>query len=448
MNPRSPAKMDPARRRFLALTGIAAAAAAGSGMGAAPALRAAADAAKPSTPPQIAPGDAVMNGGQAKHQIEPFYAAHQVGIITPTPAHTYFGAFDLTSSSRADVIRLLRDWTGAAARLTMGQCAQAVADNPASIPADSGEALGLPPARLTITFGFGPGLFDDNGKDRFGLAKHRPAAMVDLPKFPGDQLIEARTGGDLSIQTCADDPQVAFHAFRQLSRLAYGGAQVRWTQSGYIPNFGADHTPRNLMGFKDGTSNPATDDASAMAKFVWAGAGAPSWMQNGSYLVARRIRIALEHWDMMKLGFQEQVIGRHKVTGAPLGAKHEFDDINLDAQDADGNPLIADNAHVRLAIAASNNGARILRRAYSYNDGVSFTSERWPPWRQGMEYDAGLFFLAYQSDPRDGFIKIFQNMSRFDVLNQFVTHTGGGIFACPGGIAPGEYVGQRLFENA
>jgi deferrochelatase/peroxidase EfeB len=110
--------------------------------------------------------------------------------------------------------------------------------------------------------------------------------------------------------------------------------------------------------------------------------------------------------------------------------------------------VIPENAHVRLATAATNDGARILRRSYSYNDGVNFTAERWPPWRQGMEYDAGLLFVCYQNDPRTGFIKIFERLSKFDMMNQFVTNTGGGLFACPGGVAPGEFVGQRLFERA
>ena len=102
---------------------------------------------------------------------------------------------------------------------------------------------------------------------------------------------------------------------------------------------------------------------------------------------------------------------------------------------------------MRLANAATNDGAEILRRGYSYNDGVNFTAERWPPWRQGMEYDAGLLFICYQRDPRTGFIKIFENMAKFDMLNQFVTHIGGGLFACPGGVREGEFIGQRLFAS-
>ena len=142
------------------------------------------------------------------------------------------------------------------------------------------------------------------------------------------------------------------------------------------------------------------------------------------------------------------MVGRHKYSGAPLGKKGEFDAMDLDAVDKDGNPIMPDTAHVRLATAATNGGAQILRRGYSYNDGVNFTAERWPPWRQGMEYDAGLFFVAYQRDPRTGFIKIFEPMAKLDMMQQFVTHVGGGLFACPGGVAAGEYLGQRLFESA
>jgi deferrochelatase/peroxidase EfeB len=316
------------------------------------------------------------------------------------------------------------------------------------VPAsDSADAYGLSPARLTITFGFGSGLFvTSDGKDRFGLKARRPEAFVDLPKFAGDQLLDARTGGDLSVQACADDPQVAFHGVRQLAALSYGAAQLRWTQSGFLPNTAAHETTRNLMGFKDGTGNISTTDEPTLAKFVWVGNEGPNWMRSGSYLVVRRIRIALEHWDRMKIAFQEQTVGRHKYSGAPLGEKNEFDEMKLDATDKDGNSIIADNSHVRLASAFTNDGAQILRRPYSFNDGVSFTSERWPPWRQGMEYDAGLVFVAYQRDPRTGFIKIFDQMSKLDMLNQFTTHVGGGMFACPGGVAQGEYVGQRLFE--
>jgi deferrochelatase/peroxidase EfeB len=150
----------------------------------------------------------------------------------------------------------------------------------------------------------------------------------------------------------------------------------------------------------------------------------------------------------MNVSFQEQTFGREKLSGAPLGAKGEFDPIDLDAKTADGDPLIPENSHVRLAHQMAKDGARVLRRSYSYNDGANVTAERWPPWRQGMEFDAGLVFVCYQRDLTNGFIKIFDKMSRFDMLNQFVTNVGGGHFAVPGGAAKGEFVGQRLFEAA
>ena len=385
-------------------------------------------------------------GQQAASGVEPFWGVHQGGIATRPQAHSYFAALDLLTQKRDAVIALLRLWTQTAAAMAGGATAAPFGTDPAAPAPDTGEALGLSPARLTLTFGFGAGLFAKDGKDRYGLARHRPDALVELPRFPGDQLVETRSGGDLSIQACAEDPQAAFHAVRQLARLAYRTAEVRWAQTGYLTRPADGGTPRNLMGFKDGTSNPSPADPAAMAKFVWVGEEGPGWMRGGSYLVARRIRIAIEHWDRMKLAFQEQTIGRKKYSGAPLGGKRERDPLDLDALDKDGNPVIPESAHVRLAAAATNGGAQILRRPYSYNDGVDFTAERWPPWRQGMEYDAGLFFLCYQRDPRTGFVPIFVKLAKFDMLNQFVTHTGGGLFACPGGVANGEFIGQRLFD--
>ena len=434
MKEMNPNKLRSSRRGFLTATaGLVAAAGFGGGA-----------VAEIPLPAKGAPDAARSNG----NRIEPFWGKHQGGIVTPAQTHTYFASFDLITTGRDKIVGLLRQWTDAAGRLSLGQPAAPIGEDIDTLAPDSGDVLGLPASRLTLTFGFGAGLFVKDGKDRYGLAVRRPEALVDMPKFAGDQLVEARTGGDLSIQACADDPQIAFHAVRQLARLAYGVAEIRWVQAGFVADFGAKKTPRNLMGFKDGTGNPPVNDPKMMEQFIWVGREGPDWMQGGSYVVARRARIALEHWDRMKIGFQEQTFGRHKLSGAPLGKKNEFDTIDLDATDRDGNPIVPENAHVRLANHANNDGARILRRSYSYNDGVNLTAERWPPWRQGMEYDAGLLFVCYQRDPRTGFIKIFDRMSKIDMMNQFVTNTGSALFACPGGIAKGEFIGQRLFAGA
>jgi deferrochelatase/peroxidase EfeB len=419
------------RRRFLASAATAAAVAATAPVAAAAHGRAATSSSSSES------------GGDN----EPFFGLHQAGVATMPQANVYFAAFDLTAEKREDVVALLRAWTAASARLTQGLSAVALTDDPASPEPDSYDAAGLNADRLTLTFGFGPGMFSKDGKDRYGLAKHRPDALADLPRFNGDQLVPERTGGDLCIQACADNPQVAFHAVRQLSRLAYGTASIRWAQSGFMAAPKDKGTPRNLMGFKDGSMNVPIRDEASMNRFVWAG-DEGGWMQHGTYMVARPIRIALEHWDRMKLSFQEQVVGRQKHSGAPLGQKNENDSLALDANDASGNPIIPENAHVRLGAPENNDGAQILRRAYSYDNGLSYIAERWPPWHQGMEFDAGLLFICYQRDPRAGFVKIFDKMSKFDMMNQFVTHVGGGLFACPPGVKEGGYVGQPLFDLA
>lgn len=411
------------RRSFMKLGGLAAAA--GVGFGAREAIG--------------------LVSGSTKDGEEPFWGRHQSGVLTPAQGHIYFAAFDVVAGKKQEVADLLEKWTNASARMAKGLPADDVTPADAAASHDGGDALGLNPSRLTLTFGFGPGLFVKGDKDRFGLAAKRPEALVDMPVFSGDQLAAEKTGGDLCVQACADDPQVAFHAVRQLVRLADGIAALKWTQAGFVANPPGGGTARNLMGFKDGTGNPDTRNAAEMDKHIWVGSEGGDWMQGGTYLVARRIRIALEHWDRMKVGFQEQVFGRQKLSGAPIGGKAEFDAANLDAVDADGNPLIAENSHLRLATAATNNGAKVLRRSYSYNDGVNYTAERWPPWRAGMEYDAGLLFVCFQRDPRTGFIQIFDKMSKFDLMNQFTTHVGSGLFACPGGAKEGEFIGQRLF---
>jgi deferrochelatase/peroxidase EfeB len=374
--------------------------------------------------------------------VEPFFGAHQNGIATLTQTHTYFATFDLQTEKAEDVKALLRRWTDLAAKLSAG--AFDSSQSPDVLKTDSGEALGLRPERLTITFGFGAGLFEKDGKDRYGLKAKKPAALIDLPYFNGDQLAETRTGGDLSIQACANNSQVAFHAIRQLARAAYGVASIRWAQSGSSARYG-EKSPRNMMGFKDGTINPATPID--YDRFIWAANEGPAWMRGGTYVVARVIRIAIEHWDRMDLDYQEQTIGRHKFSGAPLSGTKESDPLDLKAADKDGNPLIPPMAHARLAAPEMNAGAQILRRGYSYNNGATFLAERWPPWRQGIEYDAGTLFICYQRDPREGFVRIFNQLSKLDAMNQFVTHVGSAIFACPPGVSPGGYIGDKLFES-
>ena len=364
----------------------------------------------------------------------PFHGAHQGGIATPEQARMVFAAFDVTAADRAALAALLATWSTAAERMTQGN-AVGGAPGPFAPPPDTGEALDLPPARLTITVGYGPTLFDQ----RFGLASRRPAALVELPSIAGDQLDPARSGGDLCIQACADDPQVAFHAVHNLARLALGSATLRYLQVGFgrTASGGAGSTtPRNLLGFRDGTDNLVTTDADAMRTFVWVGPDSDqSWMAGGTYLVARRIRIHLEAWDRSTLSDQERTIGRVKATGAPLGSVHEHDPVELQKLDSFGEPVIPDNAHIRVAAPSTNGGAALLRRGYSFVDGVDPTTG---------ELDAGLFFICFQKDPARQFVPIQQRLAGQDALATYLVHTGSGVFACPPGTAPGSPWGHGL----
>jgi deferrochelatase/peroxidase EfeB len=363
-----------------------------------------------------------------------FDGTHQAGIATSVQGHLHFASFDVTTDDPKALVELLKNWTTAARDLVRGARVGGPGLPPGGLlapPADTGEAVGLAASRLTLTIGFGPSLFDN----RFGLSSKRPAALVDLPKFPGDTLDPARCGGDLAIQACADDPQVAVHAVRNLSRLAHGSAAVRWAQLGFGKASSTDTrspTPRNLMGFKDGTANILGNDKKALDQFVWAEGNDDTdrWMTGGSYLVARRIRMLIETWDRTSLDEQQNIIGRTKSVGAPLGMSKERDTLKPKRLPTD--------SHVRLAHPDLNDGMRILRRGYNFVDGSD-----------GFGHlDAGLFFLAYQRDPRKAFVPIQMQLARSDLLNEYLRHTGSSIWACPPGVRADGWWGETLFADA
>jgi deferrochelatase/peroxidase EfeB len=383
--------------------------------------------------------DAAAAPGDVVHA---FRGAHQAGIVTPAQDRLHFAAFDVTTSSRAQLVALLKAWTLAADRMTRGLDAGEVGavDGPDNLPPDdTGEALGLPSAGLTLTFGFGPGLFRDAaGRDRFGLADRRPAALETLPHFPGDALDPARSEGDLCVQACADDPQVAVHAIRNLARIGFGTVSVRWSQLGFgrtSTTSTSQSTPRNLFGFKDGTANVKAEDPKALAEHIWVGADDDAdWLAGGSYLVARRINMGIEIWDRLSLAEQEATVGRTKGTGAPLsgGTEHSAPDFAMPGSDG---PVIPAGSHVRVVHPDQNDGARMLRRGYNFVDGTDALGS----------LNAGLFFLAYVRDPRTDFIPVQRRMARSDTMMEYLKVTGSALFAVPPGIGPGEYVGQSLF---
>jgi deferrochelatase/peroxidase EfeB len=374
----------------------------------------------------------------------PFYGDHQAGILTPVQDRLHFAAFDVITDAREELAQLLKDWTAAAARMTQGLGAGELGPTSgpyAAPPDDTGEATGLASAGLTITFGFGPTLFRKDGKDRFGLLSRQPDALQRLPHFPADKLNPQRSDGDLCVQACADDPQVAVHAVRNLARIAFGRAAIRWSQLGFgrtSSTSTSQTTPRNLMGFKDGTMNLKAEDPGAVDAHVWVPADADRkgrWLAGGSYLVVRRINMTIETWDRQPLSEQERVIGRTKAEGAPLSGGAEFSHPDFSLKGSDGEPLVAADAHVRMVHPSNNGGAKMLRRGYNFVDGSDGLGRM----------DAGLFFLAYVRDPRTHYIPIQMKLGMGDGLSEYVQHTGSALFAIPPGIAQGEYLGQAMF---
>ena len=345
-----------------------------------------------------------------------FYGKHQAGITTPMQKNIYFVVLDLRTTDKNELIQLFKEWTDYSEKLVNGDLVKKDGSNALLPPSDTGETVGLNPYRLTLTFGVSASFLT-----KLGLEKKRPKLFRDLPAFPKEQLREQYTGGDIVIQACADDEQVAFHAIRNLIRKGRNKVTMKWSQSGFAAIGDRMETPRNLFGFKDGTANVTTEKD--FDKVVWA--DSQDWMKNGSYMAVRRIIMHLETWDRTNLQEQENTFGRYKESGAPFGKKNEFDEVDLS--------LLPVDSHVRLAKEVD---LPILRRSYSYSDGID---------PKTGQFDAGLLFIAFQKDP-DRFVKIQTNLGADDKMNEYVTHIGSGLFACFGGVKEGGYIGQDLFE--
>ena len=383
----------------------------------------------------------------------PFRGDHQAGITTPAQDNMFTAAFDVSTTDVEELKTLLSDWAVAAEQMTAGEL---IGGQPSSNkqlpPKDTGEAWGYKPNGLTITFGGGKGLFvDADGKDRFGLAAKMPAVLKEgMPSFAGDQLHAAQSDGDLLVQACSNDAQVCVHAIRNLTRIAFGTAALRWSQVGYgrTSSTSVDQeTPRNLFGFKDGTNNiKAEDSTDQLNKHLWVQKGddaAAEWMTGGTYYVARRIRMLAEIWDRLRLIEQEQTMGRDKRYGAPLSianptkSSEEFTAVDYKAKDDKGETLVPADAHIAVVSPEQNQGRRMLRRGYNYTDGSDSLGQ----------LQTGLFFIAFVRDPRTNFYPILDRMTKSDALQEYLKHEASALFAIPPGIKEGDtMVAASLFS--
>lgn len=358
------------------------------------------------------------------NQAIPFYGKRQSGITTPIQRQVYFAVLDMATEDLETIRGIFKSWTTYIARMMQGELVEAYKSNTMLPPTDTGEAVGMGTERLTITVGVSPSFLD-----KLKLTSKKLPELEDLPKFARDQLQEDFTGGDICIQACAEDAQVAFHAVRNLLRKGREHLTLKWSQTGYAANTSQGSTPRNLFGFKDGTANVTSQDD--FDRVIWC--DQDNWMKNGTYLIVRRVQMHLETWDRTSLKEQENTFGRHRDSGAPLGAVDEFDPVDLELKDDKGNLVIPEDCHVRLAKEV---GEEIYRRAFSYANGID-------P-RTG-QFDAGLLFISFQKDPQQ-FIKVQKNLGTKDKLNEYITHVGSGLFAILPGVEEGGYLGQSLFE--
>jgi len=400
-------------------------------------------------------------GGELATRV-PFDAPHQAGILTPAPAQAQatFVALDAIAPNRGVLATALQNLSTRARSLTQGDTVGAEElDDP---PPDSG-ILGPinAPDELTITIAFGASLFDR----RYGLQALRPRGLERMPNFAHDNLDPARSHGDVLLSVCAGQRDTVTHTVRELMRSVVGHLTPRWRIDGFqsarrgpTP---ANH-PRNLFAFRDGTANPDVNDASLMDELIWLppahppttqparplatpsappaspgarSSGEPAWASGGTYQVVRTIRMHVEFWDRVGMFEQQKMIGRYRVSGAPLGGTNEFEDPRYDL-DPQGKriPLVA---HIRLANPRTPQTAdqRILRRGYNFDRGID----------EAGDLDQGLVFVAFNQDIQRQFATIQKRLEEEEMVD-YITPVGGGyFFAPPGAHGPGDWVGSGLF---
>ncbi|HUK70522.1 MAG TPA: Dyp-type peroxidase [Streptosporangiaceae bacterium] len=361
----------------------------------------------------------------------PFHGKHQAGVLMPPPAHKQnfacFAAFDTTTASRAELAGLMRALTQRARLLAAGGTP---ADLGVGHPPSDSDVLGpaVPADGLTVTAAVGASLFDD----RYGLAAQRPAGLTPMGVFPNDAPDPAWLHGDLMLQICAHHPDTVHHALRDIAKHTRGGMQLRYRMDGFNSPPRPSGTPRNLLGFKDGTANPTGATAAGL---VWVtDTREPAWARGGSYQVLRIIRMLVEFWDRVSINEQQNMFGRRRDSGAPLDGNSEFDTPNY-AADPHGNVIPLD-AHIRLANPRTPATAnqRIIRRSYNYDLGAD----------ENGNLETGHLFVCYQQDVKHQFETIQTRLINEPLVDYVQPFGGGYFYTLPGVRDANDWYGRGL----
>ncbi|MGH3745383.1 MAG: iron uptake transporter deferrochelatase/peroxidase subunit [Mycobacteriales bacterium] len=376
--------------------------------------------------------DTRATDGPATSDACPFHGRNQAGVLTPGPADKQpamtIAAFDVTAANRAELVALMQTLTDRARFLATGGVPPDLGIG--SPPSDS-DVLGpdVPSDGLTVTLGVGSTLFDQ----RYGLAAQKPARLVPMRVFPDDSPEPAWMHGDLSLQLCANHADTVHHALRDILKHTRGALQMRWRMEGYGSPPRPSGTPRNLLGFKDGTANPAGSLASDL---VWTGPGEPAWAAGGTYQVVRLIRMLVEFWDRVSINEQEKMFGRRRDSGAPLDGNGEFDPPDY-AADPEGK-IVPLDAHIRLANPRTPATAnqRLVRRSYNYDLGVDVNGN----------LQAGHIFMTYQQDVKRQFETIQERLIGEPLVDYVQPFGGGYFFVLPGVRDTHDWYGRSLLS--
>lgn len=379
--------------------------------------------------------DAPVTDRTAPQDMVPWQGAHQAGIVTPRPANGMIAAFGVIADTPDDLEDLFRRLTDRIAFLTRGGPIPEL--DPRLPPAESG-ILGpvVQPDALTVTVSLGASMF----ADRAWLAPLAPHRLTRMTGFPNDALEAAQCHGDLTLQICANTQDTTIHALRDIIKALPDRLVLKWKQEGNVPAVAPAARPesaRNFLGFRDGSSNPDAGDALRMERLVWVADGEPDWARGGSYQVVRIIRNFVERWDRTPLGEQERIVGRRKMSGAPLDAP-AADEFTMPDYRADPEGTLTPlDAHIRLANPSGtlSGDDLILRRPFNYSNGVT----------KAGHLDQGLLFIAYQADLDRGFIAIQRRLDG-EPLEEYIKPVGGGyFFSLPGAT---DYIGSTLVAVA